>query len=87
VGAVVVLGLVCTALAFVAYFNLIQSAGPARAVLITYVNPAVAVLLGVIVLGERATPVTAAGFCLIVLGSWLATRQPRSAGVRPASTV
>lgn len=77
--AVLVLGVVCTALAFVAYFNLVQIAGPSRAVLITYVNPAVAVLLGIVVLGERANLVTAAGFCLIVLGSWFATRGAAAA--------
>lgn len=77
--AVVVLGLVCTALAFVAYFNLIQIAGASRAVLITYVNPAVAVLLGIVVLSEKATLVTAIGFCLIVFGSWFATRRSPAA--------
>src|SRR5579859_4400540 len=49
------LGVICTAAAFVLFFALIAEVGPARATVITYVNPAVAVALGVIVLGERLT--------------------------------
>ena len=50
--SVIALGLVCTALAYVIYYSLIQEAGATRASLITYVNPAVAVILGVLILGE-----------------------------------
>ena len=76
VAAVVGLALVCTALAFVLFFELIVEVGPARSTVITYVNPAVAVLLGVLVLGEPFTWGIALGFPLILVGSWLATGAP-----------
>jgi len=72
--SVVTLGLVCTALAFVLFFALIAAIGPARATVITYVNPAVAVLLGVVLLGENFSLGIAIGFPLILLGSVLAAR-------------
>jgi drug/metabolite transporter (DMT)-like permease len=80
--SVAVLGVVCTALAFMLFFALIAEVGPARATVITYVNPAVALLLGVLILGEPFTLGAGAGFILIVLGSYLATR--RSRGPAPA---
>ena len=80
--AVAVLGGVCTALAFLLFFELISELGPVRATVITYVNPAVAVILGVAFLDERFGLATAAGFALILAGSLLATR-PRS----PAAAV
>ena len=69
------LALICTALAFVLFFRLIAEVGPARATVITYVNPAVAVGLGVGVLGEPLTPEIIAAFGLILAGSVLATRS------------
>ena len=80
------LGVLCTALAFVLFFQLIAEVGPARAV-ITYVNPAVAVALGVAVLGEPLTAGIVAAFVLILAGSVLATRSsrvPLPAGLAPA---
>jgi drug/metabolite transporter (DMT)-like permease len=71
------LGVICTALAFVLFFKLIAEAGPARALVITYVNPAVTVALGVAVLGEPLTPEIVAAFVLILAGSVLATRPSR----------
>jgi drug/metabolite transporter (DMT)-like permease len=68
------LGVICTAAAFLVFFRLIAEVGPARATVITYVNPAVAVTLGVLVLGERLTPAIGAAFVLILGGSVLATR-------------
>ncbi|HWE68320.1 MAG TPA: DMT family transporter [Acidimicrobiales bacterium] len=70
-----VLGLafICTALAFLVFFQLIAEVGPARALVITYVNPAIAVLLGVAVLSESFTVGIAIGFPLILAGSILAT--------------
>ena len=68
------LGVICTAAAFLVFFRLIAEVGPARATVITYVNPAVAVALGVLVLGERLTPAIGAAFVLILGGSVLATR-------------
>ena len=73
--AVAGLGVVCTALAFLLFFALIAEVGPVRATVITYVNPAVALTLGVVVLGEAFTAATAAGFVLILLGSFLATSR------------
>jgi drug/metabolite transporter (DMT)-like permease len=77
IAAVVILGVVCTALAFVVFFRLIAEVGPVRATVITYVNPAVAVALGVALLGEPLTPGTTVGFALILIGSFLATRPVR----------
>jgi drug/metabolite transporter (DMT)-like permease len=74
IASVVVLGVVCTATAFLLFFRLIAEIGPVRATVITYVNPAVAVVAGVLVLGEPFTAGTAAGFGLILAGSWLATQ-------------
>ena len=71
--SVAVLGFVCSALAFVLYFSLIAAIGPSRASVITYLNPAVAVLLGVILLDERLATSAIAGLLLILAGSWLAT--------------
>jgi drug/metabolite transporter (DMT)-like permease len=72
---VLVLATVCTALAFILFFALIAGIGPARATVITYVNPAVAVLLGVMVLGESVTLGMIVGFPLILVGSILAARR------------
>jgi len=71
------LGLLCTAAAFVLFFELIGEVGPTRAVVFTYVNPAVAVVAGVLLLGEPLTATVLAAFVLILLGSVLATRQRR----------
>ena len=75
VAATVVLAVVCTALAFVLFFALIREVGPSRAVVFTYVNPAVALAAGVIVLGEPLTTWNVAGLALILAGSALATRR------------
>lgn len=72
VSALVTLALVCTALAFVIFFALIDEAGPARATLITYVNPVIALSLGVVVLGESLTVGLVIGFPLVLVGCWLA---------------
>ncbi len=71
--AVVTLGLVCTALAFLLFFALIAEAGPARATVITYFNLLVALLLGVLLLKEPLSPGMLVGSVLVVLGSFLAT--------------
>jgi len=70
-----VLGAVCSALAFVLFFALIRQIGPARASLITYVNLAVAAILGVVFLAEPITAGIVVGFPLVVVGSYLASRQ------------
>jgi drug/metabolite transporter (DMT)-like permease len=75
--AVVGLGVICTALAFVFFFKLIAEVGPARATVITYVNPAVALALGIAVLDEPFTATIALGFALILAGSVLGTARDR----------
>ena len=81
----VTLGVVCTALAFLVFFALIREIGPVRATVITYVNPAVAVTLGVLLLHERLTAGIAAGFVLILSGSVLAARAGADARPGPES--
>jgi drug/metabolite transporter (DMT)-like permease len=76
--AVLTLSLVCTALAFLVFFQLIAEVGSGRATVITYINPAVAVLLGVLVLDERFTLAIGAGFVLVLAGSVLATSRSSS---------
>ncbi len=75
--AIIALAVVCTAVAFLVFFALITEVGPARASVITYINPAVAVTLGVLVLGEHLTAAMLAAFVLILGGSVLATRPAR----------
>ena len=76
--SLVVLGLVCSAFAFLVFFALVAEVGPARTTVITYVAPAVSVGLGVAVLGEPVTSGIVVGFPLVLLGSWLATRRSRT---------
>lgn len=76
--SIVVLGAVCSALAFAIFFALVAEVGPSRTTVITFVNPAVAVALGVAVLSEPFTLGIAVGFPLVILGSWLATRRTPS---------
>ncbi len=71
------LAVICTAVAFLIFFRLIAEVGPARASVITYINPAIAVSLGVAVLGERVTLTMLLAFGTILVGSVLATRPAR----------
>jgi drug/metabolite transporter (DMT)-like permease len=73
--SMIVLGVLCTAVAFVALFALIGDVGAPRAQVITYINPAVAVVLGIAVLSEPLTIGIAIGFPLVLIGSWLGTRS------------
>jgi drug/metabolite transporter (DMT)-like permease len=75
VASVAVLALLCTATAFLVFFALIAEVGPVRATVITYLNPAVAVTLGVLLLHESFTVGIAVGFVLVLAGSVLATRR------------
>jgi drug/metabolite transporter (DMT)-like permease len=77
--SVVILAVVCTAAALLVFAALIDEIGPVRATVITYVNPAVAAVLGVFVLHETFTVAMGIGFALVILGSTLATRPPRAA--------
>jgi drug/metabolite transporter (DMT)-like permease len=78
--SVVTLAVVCTAVAFLLFFALIAEVGPVRATVITYVNPAVAAVLGVAILGERFTLGMGVGFALVLAGSVLATGQAAAHG-------
>src|SRR5256886_2468425 len=82
VGSIVGLSVVCTAAAFLLFFALIAEVGPVRATVITYINPAVAVALGVLLLHEPFTVGIAVGFALVLAGSVLATRRTRPTGPR-----
>lgn len=77
------LGVICTAVAFVAFLELIKEAGPTRATVITYVNPAVAVAAGALFLHEPLTLPVLAAFSLILAGSVLATAAGPRRGNRP----
>ena len=85
VAAVLLLTVACTVVALLAFFALIAEAGPQRALVITFVNPAVALLLGIVVLGEPLTLGALVGFPLVLLGCVLATRRsrPATAGADP----
>ena len=76
--SVVALGVLCTAVAFLVFFALVAEVGPTRTSVITYLNPVVAVALGVLVLSEPITVGMLVGFPLVLLGSVIATRAPRA---------
>jgi len=76
--SVVGLAVICTAVAFLVFFALIAEIGPARATVITYINPAVAIVVGVLVLNEPFTAGMAIGFPLVIIGSILATSKART---------
>jgi drug/metabolite transporter (DMT)-like permease len=78
--ALIGLGAICTALAFVAFLELIKEVGPTRATVFTYVNPAIAVAAGALFLDEKLTAGIVAAFLLILLGSVLATAGPARKG-------
>ncbi len=73
--ALIVLGLICSALAFVIFFELLKEVGPVKASLITYVNTAVALLLGILFLSEPVTPGLLLGIPLISLGLYLSAKK------------
>lgn len=82
IAALLALAVICTAVAFLAFFALIREVGPVRAPLFTYVNPVVAIVLGAIVLAEPLTPGLLIGFPLIIAGCWFAATGGR---LRPVS--
>ncbi len=83
--SVVVLAVVCTAVAFLVMFALIAEVGPARMTLVTYVNPAVAIVLGALVLSEPLTVGLAIGFPLVIVGSVLGTARSPSPEAAPVT--
>jgi drug/metabolite transporter (DMT)-like permease len=78
--SIAILGIVCTAIAFQIFAALIDEIGPVRSTVITYVNPAVAAVLGVLVLHEMLTAPMIIGFALVTVGSVLATRRAHERG-------
>jgi drug/metabolite transporter (DMT)-like permease len=80
--SIVVLAVICSALAFILLIALIGEVGPVRSTAITYINPAVAILAGAIFLSEPITVWTIVGFALVLVGSYLVTRH-RSEAVAP----
>ncbi|MFT3863500.1 MAG: DMT family transporter [Solirubrobacterales bacterium] len=80
--SVVALGILCTGLALVLMAVLVTAAGPGRALVITYVNPVIALALGVVFLGESPGAGSLVGLVLILVGSWLSTRS--STQIEPA---
>jgi len=70
------LGVFCTALSFISFFIVLKEIGPARASIGTYVNTAVAVVLGVLILSEPLTLGIIIGLPLVMIGSFLASRKP-----------
>lgn len=82
--SIVVLAVICSALAFLLMVALIAEIGPTRATTITYVNPAVAILAGVIVLHEPLTVWTVVGFVLVLAGSYLVTKRRKDAAAETA---
>jgi drug/metabolite transporter (DMT)-like permease len=78
--AVVLLGVLCTAVAYVLYFRLIRSIGPARAITVTFLVPPFAVAWGALLLGESLTPRAIAGAAVVLAGTALATGLVRLPG-------
>jgi len=70
------LGIFSTAIAFISFFIVLKEIGPARASIGTYVNTAVAVVLGVLILSEPLTIGIIIGLPLVMIGSFLASRKP-----------
>ena len=85
--SIAILGIVCTAVAFVLFSALIDEIGPVRATVITYINPAVASVLGVLVLNESFTVWMAIGLGLVILGSALAARGAATRTTEAGSAV
>jgi drug/metabolite transporter (DMT)-like permease len=81
--SIIGLGVICTALAFVVFAKLILEVGASRALVFTYVNPVVALALGIVILGERPGIGALVGLVLILTGSWLSTRGGRPEPDRP----
>lgn len=82
-GAIAVLGVVCTVLGLIIFFQLIAEAGASRASIVTYVNPIVAVVAGVLTLHEHVGVMSLVGLLLILGGSWLAAVDPEKVHSSP----
>ena len=80
--AIIVLGVISSAIAFVLFFALIKHVGPRRSTLITYINLLVATLLGIVFLNEPVTTGILIGLPLVVAGSYLAGRDNKTVAPR-----
>ncbi|MGD9737143.1 MAG: DMT family transporter [Solirubrobacterales bacterium] len=87
IASVLALAVFCTALSMVAMAILVREAGAGRALLVTYVNPVIAVALGVIFLSEEPGAGALAGLAAILAGSWLASRGEPPAEIEPDAVV
>jgi drug/metabolite transporter (DMT)-like permease len=87
IGSLLALGILCTGLAFVIFYSLVSSDGPAKASLVGYIAPGFSIVYGITLLDESFTAATAAGLVLILGGSWLAAegRLPGRPAPRPAT--
>jgi drug/metabolite transporter (DMT)-like permease len=83
--ALLVLGVLCTGVAYILYFRLIEQAGPARALAVTFAIPVFAILYGALFLGERVTPWMLACGAVVVLGTALSTGLLKMPRLRPAA--
>ena len=84
-GAIVAIAVLCTGIAYILYFRLIASAGPSRALAVTFITPVFAVLYGALFLGERITPWMMGCALVIVCGTLLSTGLIRTLRpLRPA---
>jgi drug/metabolite transporter (DMT)-like permease len=81
--AVAVLGLLCTGIAYVLYFRLIEQAGPARALAVTFLVPVFAIVYGVLFLHEQVTPWMLACGAIVVCGTALSTGLAKLPALRP----
>lgn len=77
VAALVVLGALCTGVAFVIMGTLVGRVGPARASFITYLMPLVSLALGALILDERVVAVALLGAVMVIGGALLASRAER----------
>ena len=84
-GSLLALGIACTAVAYILYFGLIAGAGASKAILVTYLVPPIAILYGVLLLGEDLRPAMLVGLVLILGGVGLGTGNLRLAGPPPRS--
>jgi drug/metabolite transporter (DMT)-like permease len=82
IASLLILGLICTALAYLTFFALLAEVGASRGTVFTYVNPVVSVFLGVLLLNEAFDLTTIMGFLLIIIGSWLSTGGPLPLAIR-----
>ncbi len=74
---VTVLSVVCTAAAFLIFFELVKEVGSSRSVVVTYFNTAIAVVLGIVGLHEKLTAGIVFGFPLVLVGCIFATSRTK----------